>query len=274
MKKIFISFLVTIPLIAFSQASASCNYSFGNPLSGNFGTQINTGVFAIDLNIPPNTKVDFTEFEDYIAMFSNDPVNQAIIYLYEDDGGKPGQLIFSSTLPATSTLTAYYPLGVQQWNYTTNVILGDLPSISSDNAPKKIWFGYTFRTPNNKYMLQRNGQTVDGFNANFRYTNSTVWDSQYPESSLKVFKNCTPIALSTNDGQKNESYYYPNPVKDILTLKNAKIKTIELFDVVGKKINVKVQGNTLDLSKLKSGIYLLNFVGENNKVHVEKIIKI
>lgn len=264
---------MTISLLSFSQAPTSCNYSFGDILGGNFATQINTGILAIDLNIPANTKVDFTEFEDYIAMFSNDPVNQAIIYLYEDDGGKPGQLISSSTIPATSTLTKYYSGGIEEWDYTINVPLNNLPSISSDNTPKKIWFGYTFRTPNNKYMLQRNGLTVDGFPAKFLQTGGTVWSSR-TESTLKVLKNCTPIALSTEDGQKNESYFYPNPVKDILTLKNGKIKKIELIDVVGKKINVKVQGNTLDLSKLKSGIYLLNFVDETNKVHVDKIIKI
>lgn len=62
---------------------------------------------------------------------------------------------------------------------------------------------------------------------------------------------------------------YPNPVSNILSFKNANdltVKSLKITNVLGKTVysNVNSEGrNTIDVSKLSSGIYILSIVSEN-----------
>lgn len=74
----------------------------------------------------------------------------------------------------------------------------------------------------------------------------------------------------------NKAKIYPNPVKDLLHIKSfEKIKNISFYNNAGQKIkdeNIS-KTNTIDLSRLKTGIYILNINYQNGKVQTEKIIK-
>jgi len=62
---------------------------------------------------------------------------------------------------------------------------------------------------------------------------------------------------------------YPNPVSNILSFKNANnltVKSLKITNVLGNTVysNVNSEGlNTIDVSKLSSGIYILSIVSEN-----------
>ena len=62
---------------------------------------------------------------------------------------------------------------------------------------------------------------------------------------------------------------YPNPVSNILSFKNANdltVKSLKITNILGKTVysNVNLEGrNTIDVSKLSSGIYILSIVSEN-----------
>ena len=62
---------------------------------------------------------------------------------------------------------------------------------------------------------------------------------------------------------------YPNPVSNILSFKNANgvtVKSLKITNILGKTVysNVNSEGrNTIDVSKLSSGIYILSIVSEN-----------
>jgi hypothetical protein len=75
-------------------------------------------------------------------------------------------------------------------------------------------------------------------------------------------------ALSTLELNKEMLIVYPNPTKDIVTIKNALGNTLRILNVEGKEVyNQKVTGNTLDVS-LKTlgakGMYILHIQDANN----------
>ncbi|MFK5889767.1 MAG: T9SS type A sorting domain-containing protein [Flavobacteriaceae bacterium] len=76
----------------------------------------------------------------------------------------------------------------------------------------------------------------------------------------------------------NNTFVYPNPVKDILNIKNSTSQLIisaELFDILGKRVSFKNYklNNTLDLSNLSRGIYYIRLASDKGAISFKKIIK-
>jgi len=71
----------------------------------------------------------------------------------------------------------------------------------------------------------------------------------------------------------NKISLYPNPTSDILNVKtNSKINSVSVVDVTGKKVNVKLDGNKIDVKTLPAGTYLIN-VETKDGISTEKFIK-
>lgn len=84
------------------------------------------------------------------------------------------------------------------------------------------------------------------------------------------------VYLSSDQFDKNELKYYPNPVDDVLTISYSEtITQIEVFDLLGKRVKT-IQTNEnevkVDLSNLPSGTYLVQLKTDTKQQFV-KIIK-
>lgn len=81
--------------------------------------------------------------------------------------------------------------------------------------------------------------------------------------------------LSINDNNKLSLNIYPNPVRSgLVTIKtnNNQPLQVAVFDVLGKQvISRTISNNTLNVSSLKAGIYLVQ-VTENNTTSTKKLI--
>lgn len=69
---------------------------------------------------------------------------------------------------------------------------------------------------------------------------------------------------------------YPNPTSGILKISNSKsiqIRSIEVYNVYGQKLNVKYYSNVLDIKNLKNGLYFVMIEDENGYQGTFKIIK-
>jgi hypothetical protein len=76
-------------------------------------------------------------------------------------------------------------------------------------------------------------------------------------------------ALSILEINKEMLIVYPNPTKDVVTIKNAQGNTLRILNVEGKEVyNQKMTGNTMDVS-LKTlgakGMYILHIQDANNE---------
>lgn len=82
--------------------------------------------------------------------------------------------------------------------------------------------------------------------------------------------------LSADDTSFESFVFYPNPVKDILNLENITLSKATVYSVLGQLIETKTfenaTSNTLDLSSLESGIYLIVLENDSQQKTI-KVIK-
>ena len=96
-----------------------------------------------------------------------------------------------------------------------------------------------------------------------------------------IIINLEEIILSTNDFANEKTIsIYPNPSKNFINVSilNSEIKSIEIFNILGKKITSYSFQNAsqteVDVTSLPSGVYILNILDISNKSTLKKIIKI
>ena len=94
----------------------------------------------------------------------------------------------------------------------------------------------------------------------------------------KILEQLSVIISSENDLEhaENEVKIYPNPTNDYLYFNSSqKIILIIIYNEIGqeiKRVN-SVSENKIDLSNLKSGLYIIKFLNMNNEKIVKKVLK-
>jgi hypothetical protein len=107
-------------------------------------------------------------------------------------------------------------------------------------------------------------------NANAGSTNGT-----FTINYIEFYYAETAGLADSNLSDENSIHLFPNPVKDILSIKSPSIlKKLEVFNVLGQKVMGRENTNDLNVTKLKSGAYFLKIVNENSTVSTKKFIKI
>jgi hypothetical protein len=100
-----------------------------------------------------------------------------------------------------------------------------------------------------------------------------------PDPSDPSLANCT--TLSASSFSKNDYSIYPNPANNVINIKvnkNLGTADVSLIDINGRQVlnslRTELSGEvSLDVSGLKSGIYILNikgqFINTNEKIIIE-----
>ena len=78
-----------------------------------------------------------------------------------------------------------------------------------------------------------------------------------------------------NPSTENPIAIYPNPAQNIINIQTQEnIIEAAVYDVLGKKVTVnQLSGNSLDVSNLAQGLYIIKITGESNKTFSSKFIK-
>ncbi|WP_165828985.1 T9SS type A sorting domain-containing protein [Flavobacterium sp. HTF] len=152
--------------------------------------------------------------------------------------------------------------------FTSGQTLGDIV-VEGENIQ---W--YSSNTPTNKKAetaLPLTTVLIDGVTY---YASQTVNGIESKERLAVTAK--LKGGLSTPDFELANFQFYPNPVKEILTIDNTSvIDGIEIFSLSGKSVLVKKINDTrsqIDLSHLSNGVYFLK-VKSQGKERTIKIIK-
>ncbi|MAW21168.1 MAG: hypothetical protein CMD16_02085 [Flavobacteriales bacterium] len=77
------------------------------------------------------------------------------------------------------------------------------------------------------------------------------------------------VASSVSNTENTTLYIYPNPVKDILTI-NGAYNSLEIYDIYGKLILASDAKETINVSTLASGIYIVN-INSKSGIQTKKI---
>jgi hypothetical protein len=85
----------------------------------------------------------------------------------------------------------------------------------------------------------------------------------------------TSLGLDDNNlGDEKSVSLFPNPVSDMLSVKSSSvIKKLEVFNLLGQKVMVRENTNSLNVNRLESGAYILKIVDENDFISTKKFIK-
>lgn len=104
-----------------------------------------------------------------------------------------------------------------------------------------------------------------------------------PDSSEVPFTLCNQIwqkineldcNLGVNHQEKNKVNIIPNPATNSITISNITSEnyTVEIFNVIGNAVLKVSNQNSIDISKLTTGIYMV-LVQQGNQTQIQKLIK-
>ncbi len=79
--------------------------------------------------------------------------------------------------------------------------------------------------------------------------------------------------LSTNTVDvKNKVAFYPNPAQNTIYLKD-NVKSLKIYTLQGKEIEVSIENNSVNISNLSKGIYLIQILLDNDTLINSKLLK-
>ena len=91
-----------------------------------------------------------------------------------------------------------------------------------------------------------------------------------------TFKETSTLSVN-NEILFNGLSIYPNPSNGLVNIQTTtKLSKVQLFNLIGKKVfetqNLNTNMNTINVTSLNKGIYLLRLQDENNKTKTQKLI--
>ncbi len=249
-------------------SSNNCIHSPMYPTTG-VGSYLNTPMLPF-LNGATNYYLTFK----HIAKLSN--IDYANIEFRYCIGGTAPDLLWSpySIIDFSSGDTSYTgnSLNISNGRFNHNCYTNWLPG-SNSALPTNNWWqtetlditSFVVNQASNGTYFQLRFKTMSVLN-----TLPTGWFLD----DIEVY--ATGNSLGIDQTAKISYSVYPNPVENLFVIENGdQITQIELFQMDGKQIKSIINnGNTVDISDLNSGIYMLKLIDKNNHATIKKIVKL
>lgn len=241
---------ITDNIIANNQNGVQISPSSGNPtrVTISENSMYNNSVMGIDLI--GTIANDADDADTGVNNLQNTPEISVINYL----GGDTIEVTYA--VPS-STTNSPYPLVIEFFGAVNDqgkfFINRDVYTVP---GAKTITLNLPNSFDQNDYnnivatATDENGNTSE-FGTSINYS---LGISQFESSAIKIF---------------------PNPSQDIITIESIAntVLRIEVFDVYGKKVLNQTAINTMNVSSLASGIYVLKIKDENGGIKSAKMIK-
>lgn len=159
-------------------------------------------------------------------------------------------------------------LGIQAQNtYHIDWQIGTVENLTIEVGDKVIWTWQDSNTHTVETVTGStesfNSQELTGIGQTFEFVFNSIGTTTYICGIHPTMTGVITVqeALSRKEFSLKEIAITPNPVKNILVLSvpnNIKIKTISIYNILGKEIlNKSYFNNQIDISGLNSGLYLL-----------------
>jgi hypothetical protein len=105
-------------------------------------------------------------------------------------------------------------------------------------------------------------------------TNTGSTNGTFTINYIEFYYDASLGLEDINLGNENSISLFPNPVSGMLLIKSRSIiKNLEVFNLLGQKVMVRENTNSLNVNKLNPGAYVLKIVDENDAVSTKKFIK-
>ena len=94
-----------------------------------------------------------------------------------------------------------------------------------------------------------------------------------PSQVLSVYTNNAVLATTENNIKSTDISIYPNPAKDFVNIQSdIKVQSAEIYNMAGQKV-LETKESKINISKLKSGIYMIQIKDVKNQTVTKKFIK-
>lgn len=221
------------------------NFRIGFKYTGGY-SPLRTTTFQID-----NVRI-------YKATVSNN------IYRYSFSNGNNNFETLNTLLP--QSLSAY---SIASDSNTKAYITGDYNNQTFTGVFDSTTETFTVLTQTN--MIGRRHHNSEIIN-NSLYIMGGNTDS-FIGSVLNSTQSADLSTLSSEEFTTNAEFrIYPNPASEFINI-NVEIETVSLYTIDGKKIEIQKVNNTINISQLTNGIYLLTAEDKNGKTFKTKLIK-
>jgi len=239
-------------------------------LSPSEGTQI----VANDILVAADDT--FTINQVIVTFFTETIISDADISYYADNNGLPGSVLHTLTDTTPTTVFDVGSFGIFAWKAIFDVPNFDFAGQSG--VETRYWISVTVSNTagNDEAYWETSTATLIGLPA--AVNDGTGWILNDPGTGQTVdcvYEFIGECTLSANDHRLPTLVVYPNPSSDqiiIITPNSEEIISMTIYDISGKEMDVPSTTNTIDVSNLPNGLYMLKVISEKGPISL-KIIK-
>lgn len=235
--------------------------------------------------LPNGWNATFTDnyigIDDYYTACSGTQYLYANIY--ESEITEITTSLYVSIIPGIATIS--YNLKIMDFDLETPFV-GDFGTVemlytlnNGNTWHSALTTNSTNFTPSNNCQLLSytiptgSISSLDNLRVKFNFIyNSGDWEVIIDDFKIDIDDSATTPNLNLSNLS-----VYPNPVSDVLNVDyNENISNLTVYDLSGRSVKsftTNNSNNSIDVSDLKSGIYMLRIETENKKVSTVKFIK-
>lgn len=170
---------------------------------------------------------------------------------------------------------------VKMWRVKNNCnsvpSFSNVPNINTTDgctAEHYIYSGGNSGSTVEFYKIIGGGHTWPGAAFTTGVTNQDFNASVQIWRFFRKYKLNTLTSVNEIANSRNDVIVFPNPSSGFIQIVSDEKLNYELFDVSGKRISInEITANTIDISKLESGIYFLS-LSNNSQKEIRKIVKV
>jgi len=146
--------------------------------------------------------------------------------------------------------------------------------ISTNNTTANLtWEGIA-----DSYSIMRNGTIIDEVTKT-SYLDEDLENGFYSyciianySDGCESFPICDDIMVLSVTEHKNNIFIYPNPANNAVHISDADIANVKIFNNIGQLILTQDQKNTINVSNLPNGIYILSVETITKQITQKKLI--
>ena len=215
---------------------------------------------------------------DYLAAAVVFACGTALTQVYTSEG--------SGTFFVDQAYEAYQRFGFTDcllFREPDSVMYATLISNLRDGYPAHLAVENPAGTVGHNVVVDGYRETDGKFHINFGYGGSLddwydIPDPNFFYGMTKVegiILNIIPTSDAVHETACQQIEVYPNPVSDVLYLKNLPYETVNysVFNVLGQKVTVGSSNGTISVAELEKGFYVLQVKGEKFLETVKFIVK-
>ena len=278
MKKNYILFLFIALFCLQMNAQTPCSQDNPAPITNIIYTNPEraNAIVAFDLVVDANSQFSLTSITVSMAtanMAALDPTGT--VYVYDNSGDVPDALIGSETIAptvVTETPISTFAIYTVTFDFTTPVVLDNL-AVGTDST---FWVGFSMGNADDGDTGVTGGDLVSGLPYALYNDTEGAWVLSSGAPLLDGTYTFEGIcSLGVDEFSLNNISVSPNPTTKFINIDmpNGNNNFVsELYDITGKQVLQANNMETIDVSQIKSGIYILR-IKTDSGVTSRRIVK-